>query len=213
MDDIETFISGFDRFHDRYFGDNALYQQLRDGQNPKALVIACCDSRSDPVHVTDADPGDLFVIRNIANLVPPLSQQDHAQAVSAGLEFGVRMLQVERIIVMGHSGCGGIRALMTDDHPELTYVHRWLSVATAARDRVRRDLGNASLEVQCRACELASILASLDNLMTYPWVRERVEARQLALNGWYFDLTEGELMGYNALTRRYQCIASNHTRG
>lgn len=213
MNDITNFISGFDRFHSKYFGAKPVYADLRGGQHPKALVVACCDSRSDPAQVTDADPGDLFVIRNIANLVPPLSYHDHAQAVCSGLEFGVRVLEVERIIVMGHCMCGGIRTLMEGSHPELSHVHRWISIAEPARDKVRHDLGDKSLEMQCRACELAAILVSLDNLMTYPWVRERVEAGRLALDGWYFDLAAGELMGYDAASRRYRCLVSNHVQG
>ncbi|MES9997255.1 carbonic anhydrase [Desulfovibrio aminophilus] len=198
MRDIAKFINGFKRFQDSYFcGDEEVFQRLRSGQNPRALVIGCCDSRVDPAILTDSAPGDLFVVRNVANLVPPREEDGGRHGVSAALEFAVRVLRVEHVIVMGHSACGGIRSLMRGEFGQASeFLPHWVDIMAPARERVLRELPGKSEELQERACEQAAVLVSLDNLLTFPWVRERVEAGDLLLHGWYFDLERGELLSY-----------------
>jgi len=198
MQDIEKFIHGFTGFQQRYLGEHALFDTLREGQHPGTLVIACCDSRVDPALLTGSDPGDMFVVRNIANLVPPCAP-DAPPGVSSAIEFAVCNLQVARVIVLGHARCGGIRALMspTPSTLETNFVERWMRIAEPVRERVVRELAHKSCDAQHRACEMASILHSLDNLLTYPWLKQRVEAGQLALHGWYFDLETGALLAYS----------------
>lgn len=198
MQDIEKFIRGFSRFQQQYLNEPATFDTLRQGQHPRTLVIGCCDSRVDPALLTGCDPGDIFVVRNIANLVPPCAP-DAPPGVSSAIEFAVCGLEVARIIVLGHARCGGIRALMSSLRvtEETDFVARWMRIAEPVRADVLRALPHKEEDAQCRAAELASILHSLDNLMTYPWIRRRVEAGQLALHGWYFDLGSGTLLAYS----------------
>ncbi len=202
-------IDGFSRFRERHFAkDDALFRELvEQGQTPKTLVVACCDSRVDPALILDCAPGDLFVIRNVANLVPPAENQGQYHGTSAALEFGVCNLGVRHIIVLGHAQCGGIHALLEggvakDD----SFIAGWMGIADAARERVEQELAGDSNKARQRACEQQAILVSLDNLMTFSWIRERVEQGALALHGWYFDIERGELLGYNAAVRRFEVL-------
>jgi len=209
MSSPQQLIAGFQRFRERHFAeDSALFQGLTQfGQTPKALVVACCDSRVDPALVLDCAPGDLFVIRNVANLVPPAENMGHYHGTSAALEFGVRNLGVPHIIVLGHAQCGGIHALLEggvakDD----SFIAEWMGIADAARKHIEQELSGASDKSRLRACEQQAILVSLDNLMTFSWIRERVEQGTLTLHGWYFDIEGGELLGYDASTRRFEIL-------
>ncbi len=203
-------IAGFHRFREQHFtDDDALYRQLvQDGQTPKILVVACCDSRVDPALVLDCAPGDLFVIRNVANLVPPAESRDSGRhGTSAALEYGVRILGVEHIIVLGHAHCGGIRSLLAgqgDANTQATYIASWMRLAEDAWSKVRRDLPQASPQEQERVCEQQAILSSLENLLTFDWIREGVAAGTLALHGWYFDIEHGQLLRHDATTRRFE---------
>lgn len=163
-------------------------------------MVACCDSRCDPALLTDSDPGDMFVARNVANLVPPHNQATMFAATSSAIAFAIRNLEVEHVIVMGHAQCGGIRALMDNKAPECDeerLIAKWLGIAADARQRVLNELPDKPLKVQTRACEQASILVSLENLMSYPWISRRVNEGKLTLHGWYFDMESGELLQYH----------------
>jgi len=204
-------IAGFHRFREQHFADDdALYRQLvLDGQTPKILVVACCDARVDPSLILDCAPGDLFVIRNVANLVPPSEgRSDGRHGTSAALDYGVRTLGVEHIIVLGHAHCGGIRALMSGQQTADadSFINNWMQLAEEARASMERAFAGATSEERERACEQRAILASLDNLMTFSWIRERVEQGSLALHGWYFDMENGLLLGYDVTTRRFETL-------
>ena len=209
MSSPRQLIEGFQRFRDRHFAaDREQFQDLvQFGQTPKALVVACCDSRVDPALVLDCAPGDLFVIRNVANLVPPAENQGHFHGTSAALEFGVRNLAVQHIIVLGHAQCGGIHALLEGSvDKEESFIAGWMDIADAAREQVEREHANSSSKVRHRVCEQQAILVSLENLRTFSWIRERVEQGKLALHGWYFDIEHGELLGYDAATRKFETL-------
>lgn len=205
-------IAGFHRFRQDHFGEtDALYKQLvQDGQTPKILMVACCDSRVDPALVMDCAPGDLFVIRNVANLIPPAEDSDQGRhGTSAALEYGVRILGVEHIIVLGHSHCGGIRALLAGNGvspDDTSYVSSWMRVAEEARKTVLSRQPPLQEDERERACELQGILCSLQNLMTFSWVREGVAAGTLVLHGWYFDIEHGMLLQYDAANRRFGVV-------
>jgi len=202
-------IEGFRRFRERHFVKDAVqfHDLVQFGQTPKALVVACCDSRVDPALVLDCAPGDLFVIRNVANLVPPSENQGHYHGTSAALEFGVRNLAVPHIIVLGHAQCGGIHALLEGGvSQDDSYIAEWMGIANDARKQTEQELAGASDKLRHRACEQQAILVSLNNLMTFSWIRERVEQGKLSLHGWYFDIEGGELLGYNATTRRFETL-------
>lgn len=201
MRDVSKFLAGFRRFQHNYLGaQHAHFDHLvQDGQHPRALVIACCDSRCDPALLTDCDPGDMFVVRNVANLVPPETKAIEYTATSAAMAFAVRNLGVEHIIILGHAQCGGIRNLVAHNPPqsdEDRLIAKWLSIAEDAREKVAQELSGKPPETQAMACEKAAILVSLSNLMSYPWIRSRVEAGKLQLHGWYFDMVHGELLEY-----------------
>jgi carbonic anhydrase len=202
--DIATFVAGFERFQEKYFaGEDSVYSRLRQGQSPRVLVISCCDSRADPGMLMGAGPGDIFVVRNVANLVPPYRNGAEMPGIRADIEFAVKGLNVEQIIILGHSGCGGIRALMDGEGvtgSQYEFIGAWVSIAEAARERVLRELPGESEAVQARACERNAISLSLENLMSFPWIRDRVDAGTLALHGWYFDIDAGELLAYSAET-------------
>ena len=198
--EIQKLIAGFQRFRENYFGgDQELFRQLKQGQNPGAMVIACSDSRVDPAILLDAKPGDLFMVRNVANLVPPYEKGAGLHGVSTALEFGVCVLNVQHLIVLGHSSCGGVRALMQgiSAGTQAEFISGWVNIAARAKARVLAELPHASTEKQCSACEEASILVSLENLLTFPWIRERVERGELLLHGWYFNIDTGELIAYD----------------
>lgn len=206
MPDIGKFISGFKRFQDNYFGrDRDLYERLKIGQFPRALVVACCDARIDPAVLTGSEPGEIFVVRNVANLVPPREYGGGYHGVSAALEFATCHLGVEHIIVLGHSQCSGIRALMrgSGDCKNGEYVAKWVQIAAPARDKVLRELPQQDFEVQARACEQAAILQSLENLLSFPWIAERVSTGDLTAHGWYFDLDHGELLSYDPTIKAF----------
>ena len=211
MTSPQNLIEGFHRFREQHFtDDDTLYRQLvQDGQTPKILVVACCDSRVDPALVLNGAPGDLFVIRNVANLVPPAeSRSGGRHGTSAALEFGVRNLNVEHIIVLGHAHCGGIHALMSGRRTgnDDSFINSWMRLAEDARARTEQELADDGPEARARACEQRAILGSLDNLMTFPWIRERVERGTLALHGWYFDIECGKLLGYNPASRKFEAL-------
>jgi carbonic anhydrase len=215
LSDIATFVTGFERFKKKYFaGDESLFSRLRQGQNPSALVISCCDSRADPGMLMGAGPGDIFVVRNVANLVPPYGDGAEMPGIRADIEFAVKSLEVEHIIILGHSGCGGIRALMdgeglTEHHYE--FIGTWVSIARPARERVLRELGHESPAVQTRACEQLAIPLSLENLISFPWIGERVRSGKLRLHGWYFDINAGQLLAYSPDTSSFSPLVSEPT--
>jgi carbonic anhydrase len=199
--DIQRLLGGFKGFRRRYYQeDPSLYQSLCAGQRPATLLIACCDSRVDPALMLGCEPGELFVVRNVANLVPPYGRGDSHQGVLAAIQFAVEQLAVERIIVLGHSQCGGIRALMEQSlttQDEAGVVGRWVSVAETARREVMDRMPGAAFEMRCRACEKAAIRVSLRNLESFSCVRERRERGALSLHGWHFDMARGELEVYS----------------
>ncbi|WP_294435238.1 carbonic anhydrase [uncultured Victivallis sp.] len=211
-DAIARLIHGFRSFRNIYFsGDAELFDQLKHGQNPRILVIACSDSRVDPALLMQSAPGDLFVIRNVANLVPPCEPDTCHHGVSAALEYAVNALEVEHIIVLGHSDCGGIHALIkrTPETPAGEFLERWLDLAEPARRAVLEKLPDADEMTRRHACEEASLVLALENLLTFPWVRRRVEAGKLALHAWYFVIATGHLFGYDREHCEFRTIDPN----
>ena len=195
-DALTQLIDGYRRFRNGYYRENqARLTDLAEGQAPKVAVVGCCDSRVDPMLITDSEPGDLFVIRNVANLVPPCEGEGVWHGTSAALQFAVTGLEVEHIIVLGHARCGGIRALMEQKQSDSgDFIGDWMSIARDARDKAlaRDDL--RSMDEKSRACELNAIQTSLANLETFPWVRERLSSGSLQLHGWYYDMVSGDLL-------------------
>lgn len=192
-----------------YADNQAWYRHLADqGQHPRAMVISCCDSR---VHVTSifgADQGEFFIHRNIANLVPPCEEDGRHHGTSAALEFAVTALSVAHVIVIGHSACGGARGcqrMCAGGAPELeletSFVGRWLEILRPGYERVR-DVGDET--AQLRALEKQTVVVSLDNLMSFPFVAGRVNEGALTLHGLWHDIGSGGLEQYDAAQDRFQ---------
>ena len=199
MQDIERFITGFRSFKENYFGpESTHFEPLKQGQSPKTMIIGCSDSRVDPAIITNCSPGDIFTVRNVANLVPPYVEDDGQHGVSAALEFAVCHLGIEHIIVLGHSQCGGIKALMADTCgcKGGGFISNWMSIANPAKERVLAELHGKEPTLQQLAAEQASILLSIENLHSFPWIDDRVKAGTLSLHGWYFDISLGDLLEY-----------------
>lgn len=199
MANTHSLLEGFKRFKHTYFGDDKkLYESMKEGQPAKTLMVACCDSRVDPAILTDCDPGDIFMVRNVANLVPPCEEDKHHHGTSSAIEYAVTVLKVESIIVMGHANCGGIKGLWeSEDLNDSHFIHRWVSIAQEAKEWVKVNHADDSELAQLKACEQRAILVSLQNLMGFDFVRDRVQSGSLRLHGWYFDLAAGELLCYN----------------
>ena len=187
----------------RYAGEADRYRILADkGQSPKTMVIACCDSRSAPETIFDCGPGELFVVRNVANLVPPYAPDDHYHGTSAALEFAVQSLKIREIVVMGHGRCGGIHAALNHDGNPLSpgdFIGKWMGMLRTAAEEVSHYKSMTASERQ-RALERISIRTSIDNLMTFPCVQILVEKKRLTLSGAWFDISTGELWVMNPET-------------
>jgi len=201
---MDELIAGYRRFREtRFRTEAARFRRLAiQGQSPKAVVVACCDSRVDPQMVFSAAPGDLFVVRNVANLVPPYQATEEYHGTSAAIEFAIRALQIPRLIVMGHSQCGGIRAMLGDGLESHDFLGPWMEIAADARAACK----DHPPEAAQRIGELEGIRISLRNLMTFPWIRERVEAGTLILEGLLFDVGAGELLRLDPGTGAFSAV-------
>ncbi|XP_074555838.1 beta carbonic anhydrase 5, chloroplastic-like [Curcuma longa] len=189
-DPFEELEFRFKSFKQQNYVENLIhYQKLSELQSPKFMVIACADSRVCPSNILGFQPGEAFTVRNVANLVPPF--QHGVSETSAALEFAVNSLKVANILVVGHSRCGGIQALMKmkEDANSRSFIKEWVSIGKSARLSTKAAAGNMSFEVQCRHCEKESINGSLLNLLTYPWIEQRVSEGTLSLHGGYYDFS------------------------
>ena len=197
MEGFGDLIAGYRRFRDKRVSDATdMWRELAEGQSPRAVVIACSDSRSDPAIVFDTDPGEIFVIRNVANLVPPFEEGGGRHGVSAALEFAVTQLEVPEIAVMGHERCGGINAALTGRFEgaaagEGGFIARWMEQVAPKGREIAAELGTG--EDAARLLEEQAIRQSLANLRTFPFVAERETAGRLALLGCHFSISEGGL--------------------
>ncbi|MCI0401602.1 MAG: carbonic anhydrase [Gammaproteobacteria bacterium] len=211
MDAIEKLILGYANFCKDYYKKNQSYlkELAREGQHPKVAVIACSDSRVDPAVITDSTPGELFVIRNVANIVPPCEMGGTWHGTSAALDFAVCTLEVEHIIVFGHSQCGGIQALLKagpNDAVPGRFVVAWMRIMEEVRNKVLAAPELQTPDERARACEEGAIAISLKNLMTFPWVQERARRGKLQLHGWYYDLESGDLLSLDPRSRTFKPI-------
>ena len=193
---MDALIEGYRRFRATGWQEHRrLFKELAArGQSPRALVITCSDSRLDPQLIFNTAPGEIFVVRNVAALVPPYEPDSNYHGTSAALEFAVRVLKVEHVIVMGHAQCGGIGALLRGaGEGGADFVRHWMEIATKARERALMMTEGDAERAQI-LCEHEAVKVSLEHLMTFPWVRERVEQNDLQLHGFYFGIDSGELL-------------------
>lgn len=193
MPEFRKLLDGYHQFLDHeYFRERERWDALADGQEPPVMIIACCDSRVDPATIFATSPGQAFVLRNVANLVPPFDSAGGLHGASAAIEFGVTGLHVRHIVVMGHGACGGIKAALAGPDPRQAhpFVDEWMSILAKSRDRV---LADDRIEDKQTGLELESVRRSLENLRTFPFVAEREATGTLTLHGCHFAIAEGRL--------------------
>ncbi len=192
-------LEGYQSFREKYAsGDKSVMQYLSHyGQQPKVMVVACCDSRVDPALILQCDPGDLFVVRNVANIIPPYEKDEAHHGTSAALEFGICFLNIQHLILLGHSQCGGIQALLNNDMQN-DFITNWVSLIKAPD--VTRD-----------ADEYAKLALthSQRNCLTFPWINERVKQKKLTIHQWFFDIKTGQIFTYSESDQRYQLLDPN----
>lgn len=215
MQTIDSLIEGYRAFRNGTYRQNVeKYRELGEkDQHPKALVIACCDSRADPAMIFSSDPGELFVVRNVANLVPPYEPDNHYHGTSAAIEFGVTGLNISDIVVMGHARCGGIKALYessTGTPPSGEFVSGWMSLAENVAKDVHANHGDMPSEKRLRMLEMRAVVASLDQLRTFPFIREREADGRLRLHGWFYGIATGVLSIYDPETDSFNDVADEN---
>lgn len=197
MSTIDGLLQGYQQFRDKYAkGDQSIMQTLAQrGQSPKVMVVACCDSRVDPALILQCDPGDLFVVRNVANIIPPYERDNTHHGTSAAMEFAIRFLKVEHLIILGHSQCGGIQALLNKApvHPN-DFIDNWVNVIDRGEHNhpCADDFARGALQ------------QSYDNCLTFPWIREQVDAKKLEIHQWFFDIEAGQIERLNLEDKVFQ---------
>ncbi|CAN5365750.1 carbonic anhydrase [soil metagenome] len=179
-------LQGYRLFREKYaHGDNSVMHYLSNyGQQPQTMVVSCCDARVDPALILQCDPGDLFVIRNVANIIPPYEKDEAHHGTSAALEFGISFLKVKHLILLGHSQCGGIRVLLNDDNSNQNdFITNWVSLIKSHNIDVSDADEYAKLALH----------QSLQNCLTFPWIKESVSKGELIIHLWFFDVKKGQI--------------------
>lgn len=211
-DSLDNLVSGYHRFREGHWAEEReRWSALAEGQSPETMVISCSDSRVDPSQIFDVAPGELFVVRNVAALVPPFETSPGQHGVSAAVEFAVQFLKVKQIVVMGHGLCGGCKAALTqdlhgNDPGEGGFVANWVHMLDDAREEVAAHKGTSGRDAE-RAMELAAVKVSLANLRTFPWVMEKEKSGELVLQGAYFAIADGVLHLLDEATGEFKAAA------
>ena len=209
--DLRKFAEGNELFKKIHFKKNeeSFLELAQNGQNPKTLFIGCSDSRVIPDLIVQSSPGDLFVIRNVGNFVPPFRPDEDYHATATGIEYAVSVLNVSEIIICGHSHCGAISHLFQPvENPSLVHTKKWLDLGEKAKSMAILSLGaNSNKEELLRVTEKLSVITQIENLLTYPEVKKQVENDNLHIYGWYYDIETGSIDYYDPDT--YQFVPLN----
>ena len=192
-------LHGYCLFRKKYaIGDNAVMRSLSNsGQKPQIMVVSCCDSRVDPALILQCNPGDLFVVRNVANIIPPYQKDEALHGTSAALEFGICLLNIEHLILLGHSQCGGIDALLNSQNLlQNDFITKWVSSIKISGNQIKNPDEYAKLALN----------RSYENCMTFPWIKEKIETKALAIHRWFFDIKTGQIFTYSESNNIYQAL-------
>jgi carbonic anhydrase len=193
---LKKVLKGYDDFRDKYVhGDQSVMQHLSlHGQKPEIMVVSCCDSRVDPALILQCNPGDLFVVRNVANIVPPYEKDEAHHGTSAALEFGICYLKVKHLILLGHSQCGGIIALLNSDGlKQNDFITNWVSL-------IQNDTCSAEHPDEYAK---EALHESRRNCLTFPWIKDKVTEESLKIHLWFFDIKEGQIFKYTEEDKKY----------
>jgi len=196
-------LQGYRAFREKYaIGDGAIMQYLSHyGQQPETMVVACCDSRVDPALILQCDPGDLFVTRNVANIVPPCEKDKNHHGTSAALEFGICFLKVKHLILLGHSQCGGIQALLHSEKlAQDDFITNWMSLVESDKKNIH----------DVDAYAKSALKQSYHNCLTFPWIKEKVEKNELQIHLWFFDIKQGQIFVYSEAKKAYHPLSDYH---
>ncbi len=210
--DVQKFVRNYQEFRQIHFKQyEKLFEELvRKGQRPKTFFIGCSDSRVVPDLITGAKPGELFVFRNVGNFVPPFKPDSDFHGTAAAIEYAVSVLKVSDIIICGHSHCGACASLYKSVPDSLEFIHisKWLEIGKPAKDAALEEVGDKDRELLLRTTEKASVVVQLQNLLTYPGVKKRVEEGKLFLHGWYYKIESGEIEYFDEEVGDFVPIAS-----
>lgn len=196
-------LKGYQEFRKKYaLGDKSIMHSLSYfGQQPQTMVVACCDSRVDPALILQCDPGDLFVVRNVANIIPPYEKDEAHHGTSAALEFGICFLEVKHLILLGHSQCGGIQALMDSrDTHQNDFITNWVSL-------IKMPGFNSSCADDYAKVALNK---SYENCFTFPWIKEKIMQKKLSIHLWFFDIKMGQIFTYSESQNEYQPLDTSY---
>lgn len=204
---MERLYRGIHKFQSSHFKkEEDFFHRLSKSQTPEVLFITCADSRVDPNLVTQSRPGELFILRNVGNIIPPHDSIKDKNSVAAALEFAVLSLNVADIIVCGHSNCGAMKALFQNEHEfkDMPHLREWVSVARPVKVHMEKYYADVSQETRERITEKENILEQLRNIGTYPFIADRLKKGTLYLHGWYYDIGTGEMHSYNPDTDKFE---------
>ncbi len=191
---FKKMLEGYLSFREKYaHGDKSVMHYLSHyGQHPKVMIVACCDSRVDPALILQCDPGDLFVVRNVGNIVPPYEKDEAHHGTSAALEFGVSFLKVKHLILLGHSQCGGIQTLLNSDAKN-DFISNWVSIVNSPQAKKH----------DCDEYAKLALNQSYQNCLTFPWLNDSVNKKELLIHLWFFDIKMGQIFTYSQTSKSY----------
>ncbi|MDC7232680.1 MAG: carbonic anhydrase [Spirochaetales bacterium] len=202
---MDKLLQGIVHFRkDDFEKHRSLFSSLSREQKPHTLFIGCSDSRIVPGMMTKTLPGELFIIRNIANLVPPCSMSDDFVSTTAALEYAVKVLEVENIIVCGHSNCGGCASLYSENNSDVPHLARWMELAESVKTQVEKEAPENDPAAREWMCEQINVVQQMKHLVSYPYIAERFQAGKLEIRGWYYIIETGEVFGYD---RNQECFS------
>jgi carbonic anhydrase len=199
---FQKILEGYQKFRQKYVhGDQSIMQSLSHyGQQPQIMVVACCDSRVDPALILQCDPGDLFVVRNVANIIPPYEKDEAHHGTSAALEFGIRFLNVKHLILLGHSQCSGIQTLLNNNSDHNDFITNWVSLIKTCPTHQQNPDEYAKLALN----------KSYQNCLSFPWIKTKVMQKELIINLWFFDIKMGQIFTYCEDQKEYQLLDSDN---
>jgi carbonic anhydrase len=198
---FKKILQGYQLFRKKYaLGDNSVMHSLASqGQQPQIMVVSCCDSRVDPALILQCDPGDLFVVRNVANIIPPYEKDEAHHGTSAALEFGICFLNVKHLILLGHSQCSGIRMLLNNSKENQNdFISSWVSLIKTDQVHEQQDPDNYAQ---------SALKQSLQNCLTFPWIYHKAAQKELTIHLWFFDVKQGQIFAYSNEENQYNSLS------